>query len=802
MSKLRTCPRGHQWEAPADEGAPGTSETETCPVCAGQDKTPPPPVKVPPTVPGREGLLSPAAAAPDTPSPGPGDTVGPDPLRRVPGSTGWPAVTGYEVLGELGRGGMGVVYKARQVSLNRLVALKMIRASGLGDPQDLARFRAEAQALARLRHPNVVQVYEVGEQAGRPFFAMEYVDGGSLADVPKGTPQPPRWAAPLVQTLARAMHRAHEQGIIHRDLKPANVLVTADGTPKVSDFGVAKFLMGAGAVRTQSGAVLGTPGYMAPEQAGGNSREVGPATDVYALGAILYELLAGRPPFQAKTPADLVEQVLRAEPVPPSRLGPKVPRDLEAICLKCLHKDARQRYATAAGLADDLGRFLAGEPTQARPVGRGERLTRWAKRRPAAAGLIALGAAMVGGLAAGGWWHASREAALRDMADTRAALYQEQRDTARQERDRARLNEYVAHINLAQREWEQGRAGRALNLLAAHLPREGEEDGRGFEWHYLWSLCHGDLAPPQATLLAGGGRCRNVAFSPDGRRLATAAEAVRVWEAATGHQVSQLQGSGPAECVAFSPDGRSLAAPAARDVLVWDAATGRQVLRIKTPAAGQVLALAFSPDGQRLACASVDGTLRVWEVSEGKGEVTEPFLTLPGPGDRPVCSLAFSPDGRCLASGGMDRTVRVWDVAAGGGTAAGPLRTQDIGLNVDCVAFSPDGRRLASADAGGGVCVWDVSTGPGERATPLLSIRGHAGPAASVAFSPDGRRLASAGGDGTVTIWEASTGQELLSLRGHAEAVLGVAFSPDGGRLVSAGRDGTVQVWPASRAQR
>jgi WD40 repeat protein/predicted Ser/Thr protein kinase len=1064
------------------------------------------------------GALTPAD--PRAPPRGPAAETGPGGADLGPGR----CIGDYELLGELGRGGMGVVYKARQKSLNRTVALKLIRAGGHPEaragPQVMARFRAEALALARLQHPNVVQVYEVGEQDGRPFFAMEYVDGGSLADRLAGTPPPPGQAATLVQTLARAMHRAHEQGIIHRDLKPANVLLTADRIPKVTDFGLAKVLMGTVAVRTQKGAVLGTPGYMAPEQAGGKSREVSPATDVYALGAILYELLTGRPPFQAKAPADLLEQVLQAEPVPPSRLRPEVPRDLEAICLKCLHKQAGKRYATAAALADDLGRFLAGEPVQARPVGRGGRLVKWAKRRPAAVALVALGAAMVCGLAGGGWWHASREAALRKAADTNAALYQQQRDkadrnaaAAQRERDRARLNEYVAHINLAQREWEDGHLGRVLDLLEAHLPREGEEDVRGFEWHYLWSLCHGellalpghtgtvlgvawgpdgrylasasmdgtvrvwgaasgkevrvltghtrevrmvvfsrdgqrlasvagggarepgevkvwdaadghevcavqgrfgyvramvfspdgrrlvtagadpdqadkpsdvnlwdaatgrlvralpvvtagsdlvalspdgqrlawrlgrtvnvcdtdtgkplcsvrthagqvvalafspdnqrlatggldgsvevwdmaaarggkpdpppltlrghmalvtylafspdgtrlasadlngvvkvwgaitgrvlltlkahestnclafspdgqrlvtvgrdttlkvwdatagpagDLAPPQVTLLAGTGRCRNVAFSPDGQRLATAADAARVWEAATGQQLLCLEGSGRPgweSCVAFSPDGRTLAAPSPPDLVLWDGATGREVLRIKARLAGKVVALAFSPDGQRLASGGVDESVRVWDVSGGKAEVTEPFLALHGPTDSPVWSVAFSPDGRRLATGGMDETVRVWDVPAGGGTAAAALVSREIGFPVECVAFSPDGRRLASASEGGGVCVWDVSAGRGETAAPLLGFRGHAGPVMSVAFSPDGRRLASAGIDKTVKVWEAATGQELLSLKGHADAVVGVAFSPDGRRLVSASRDGTVRVWEAT----
>jgi serine/threonine-protein kinase len=299
---------------------------------------------------------------------------------------------GYELMEEMGRGGMGVVFKARQLGLDRLVALKVVLAGQFAGDQERARFRAEALAAARLCHPNVVQVHEVGEHDDRPFLCMELCPGGSLADRLDGTPWPPFRAAGLVATLAGAVHAAHSAGVVHRDLKPANVLLSADGTPKVGDFGLARRL-DVEVRQTQSGAILGTPSYMAPEQAGGAGKEVGPAADVYALGAILYELLTGRPPFKAATPLDTIFQVLSDEPVPPSRLQPKVPRDLETICLKCLHKDPRQRYGTAQELADDLGRFLRGEPVLARPVGQGEKLWRWCRRNPALAAVSGLAVA-------------------------------------------------------------------------------------------------------------------------------------------------------------------------------------------------------------------------------------------------------------------------------------------------------------------------------------------------------------------------------------------------------------------------
>jgi tetratricopeptide (TPR) repeat protein/tRNA A-37 threonylcarbamoyl transferase component Bud32 len=325
-----------------------------------------------------------------------------------------PVIPGYEILGELGRGGMGVVYKARQLPLNRVVALKMILAGDHAPQESARRFFAEAESIARLHHPHIVQIFSFGDFDGRPFFAMEYVDGGSLADRLDGTPRPASESARLVETLARAIHEAHQMGIIHRDLKPANILLTTDGIPKIADFGLAKCLDGDSSLsRTQT--IVGSPSYMAPEQAGNSATGVGPSADVYSLGAIIYELITGRPPFQAATVLETLEQVRSDEPIAPGRLQPKLPRDLVTICLKCLEKIPARRYASAAELAEDLRRFVLGLTIHARPVGAHELLWRWCRREPAIAALaLALIAGLVG--VATQWWRA--ESHLRD------AIYQ------------------------------------------------------------------------------------------------------------------------------------------------------------------------------------------------------------------------------------------------------------------------------------------------------------------------------------------------------------------------------------------
>jgi WD40 repeat protein len=806
-----------------------------------------------------ERTLSPRPASPTAEyvSAGPLETASLLPSVRVAApATASVQLPGYEILGELGRGGMGVVYKARQFGLNRLVALKMILAGGHASAGELDRFRTEAEAVARLQHPNVVTIHEVGEQNGLPYYSLEYCEGGSLSALLDGTPWEPNRAAALVETLARAMHAAHTVGVVHRDLKPANVLLAADRTPKISDFGLAKRLDRVTG-RTATGAILGTPSYMAPEQAAG-SKEIGPTADVYALGAILYELLTGRPPFRAATPLETVLQVVGDEPVPPTRMQPKTPLDLETICLKCLAKEPSRRYPAADALAADLRRFRVGEPIAARPVGRLERGWRWCRRNPVLAGALtaAVLALLTGSLTSAAFGvRASRVAdqvrgeALR--ADRESAIAVANADQARAQTRFAQRLLYAARMNLIQAAWEANEAVRVLDLLRATAPQPGDEDFRGFEWHYWDRLCRGhvvtlagsaqDVRQAQAAYRPSQ-EVRQVAFRPDGRQLAGASDdgTIRVWDATTGQELLAWNGHGSgAKCLAYSPDGRHLVS-GGKDVTdvanvrvyygavrVWDVATGRQALAWKADNA-EVNSVAYSPDGRNIV--SGGGTeVMVWDADTGRA-----VRTLSRRGGQ-TTDVAYSPDGRWVAGAGVagprfEGTVDVW--AAADGT---PLHTLHAGPSaVESVSFDRDGRRLVTSVWDGSPRVWEVSTGRelltlrAERKELLATwgrlafgARGRlvgAGPdgafrvwddgtgrelltipgAGFLAVSPDGTRVAGRSADGMLKLWDAATGLEPLTLRGHAGPVGCVAFSPNGRTIVSGARDKTVRLWDAA----
>jgi tRNA A-37 threonylcarbamoyl transferase component Bud32 len=536
----------------------------------------------------------------------------------------------YELIHKIAQGGMGVVFKARQKALNRLVALKMILAGRLATEAEVQRFRAEAEAAAQLDHPGIVPIYEVGEHTGQHYFSMGFVEGDSLAVRVKDGPLPPQEAARLIEQVARAVDYAHRRGIIHRDLKPANVLLDREGQPRITDFGLARMAASESHL-TASGQVVGTPSYMPPEQAAGASDQIGPAADVYALGATLYCLLTGRPPFQAASVLETLQQVLEQEPVPPRQLNAAVPHDLETICLKCLQKEPARRYASAEAVAADLAHFLAGEPIRARPVGRSERLWRWCRRNPALAALTAAVALLLVAAAVSATV-AALQFRLKAEAESRA---KEELETKREELE---TNLYFHRIALAYRELSRDNLRRALEQLD-NCP----ERLRQWEWHYLMRACRVD-----PVIFGDQKEVNSVAFSPNGELLASAGLGgiVKVRKSRTGEEVQTLNAKTDfVYSVAFHPDGKHLAfAGADWKVKVCDWTTRQEAFACPSEADNRTAyRVAFSPDGRRLAVGS-DGAVNVWDWVQGQR-----LLTLPGHAKKAI-SVAFSPDGRRLAA--------------------------------------------------------------------------------------------------------------------------------------------------------
>jgi WD40 repeat protein len=780
------------------------------------------------------------------------------PAPTSPGETPFPEIPGYELLGELGRGGAGVVYHARHCMLGRPVAIKMLHPSLFPTEPDRHRLRAEAEAVARLQHPNVVQLYEIGEASGSPYLVLEYVSGGTLASYLAGRPQPPREAAALVQTLARAVQAAHLKHIVHRDLKPANILLHREDpaagdrraengprsarpssleVPKITDFGLAKRLDRSASGLTQT--LSGTPAYMSPEQVPQRVGEppatpVTPATDVYALGVILYEMVTGRPPFLGTDWVTTLLQVVRRAPVPPRELLPGTPRDLETICLKCLEKEPGKRYATAGELAADLGRFLDHEPIRARPVRLLGRVARWGRRNPVPAGLVS--ALVVTGLLAfmAILWQWRKADALakslavaKDQAEERRLGAVEAQQRAERAGAAERWERYRSNIAAAAAALQVQNSSTAQRALEA-----APEEHRDWEWRHLHSQLDSARAVMPGGMLSLDLLSQRPVISPSGGQLAAVdrdARAIYLWDVRTGTAIGVLRGhDGPVSALAHSPDGRHLASGSAdKTVRLWEPAARKEVAVLRGHKK-RVKWLAYSPDGRRI-CSLEEGAGRLWDATTGRaiavltGPVSDTAalftpdgrrfvigldrqvclhdastgrrLTVLGSHEHPVVHLAVSPDGKRIAShGDHENNIRLWDGVTGREVAV--LRG-DLEYPGD-LAFSPDGSRLVSGGVypDNTVRLWEAATGR------LIAARpGHKNTTLWVAFSPDGRRIVSASLDQTARLWDGVTGQPITPLRGHTESLWNALFSPDGRRVITASADQTLRLWDATSGE-
>ncbi len=711
----------------------------------------------------------------------------------------------FELLERIGQGGMGVVYKAHQLSLQRVVAVKTTRADVSLGEDELQRFRNEAELVARLDHPGIVPVYEVGVCERQLFFSMRLLEGGDLGRRLDQFRDDPRAAATLLVTVARAVHYAHQRGVLHRDLKPSNILLDGQGQPLVADFGLARrFAIGDAGVRslglrpepvgtesqptkeslTKSGLLIGTPGYMAPEQVARSSRILTTATDVYGLGAVLFALLTGKPPFRGLDTFDTLLLVGAGDPTPPRRFNAGVDRDLECICLKCLAREPERRYASAADVADDLERWLGGIPIVARPAGFHERFWRHCRRHPAVASLSFVVATLLIALLCG---LAVSVVLLRgEKAETRKQQIaaEDQAAKALDRETEARRLLYVSDIHQAARAHESSDLPHMNELLDRHVPKSGQTDFRGFEWRYLRHLARSrDVVDSYGQLHQGQVFC--VTHSPDGRRLATSSEdrSVVVWDAVSRQRLFELKGfADDANGILFTPDGQTLIA-SGEDGSIWtcDAETGANPnKRYQTPGHDPVRHLDINADGNLLVANCSASVMRRFEFPSMK-ELPEQIITdahqsTPGP-------VRFSLDGATLITAGRNGSVLIWEAA----TMKLRHRFQNWS-EVRSLAVARDRPWAAACGDDRIVRVFDFQTGK-----MIHELTGLSFPALSVSISADDAWIAAADRLGNIRVWDFATGDLIDVLPGTKRQIWCLMFAPQG-RTILAGDD-TGQVW-------
>ncbi len=706
----------------------------------------------------------------------------------------------FELIEEIATGGMGIVFKARHKKLSRIVALKTIRPAALKPGADaIQRFRIEAEAVARLDHPHIVPIYEMGEHGGCPFISLKLIGGGDLERHVPRLRKDPRGIARLMSEVARAVHYAHLRGILHRDLKPSNILLDDHDEPHVTDFGLAKCVEDDSGL-TQTGLILGTPSYMAPEQVAGHRGEVTTAADVYGLGAVLYKLLTGRPPFQAASVYETLQQVREQEPVPPRSRDQRIDRDLAAICLKCLEKSPGRRYASAEAMADDFDRWLAGESIVARPVGQVRRAWRWCGRNRVVAGLSASVATLLVAVAVVATVSAVNQHILAGAARSAAALAKASANSEHEARVLADARAQEVRWRLVRMNVENGNRIIDQGDLAGSLPWFAEAlrlDRDNPAAAMTQRLRLGNVlnqSPVLDRIFAHKGTVIWASFDQTGRRLVTgsADHTARIWDVATGAAVTPpLAHDGPVNWVEFQNDGtRILTASSDGTVRIWNANDGRPAGGRWLTHASPVRVARFSPDGRRVVSGGIDGTVWLWDADQGA-----PVGTVQRLGTELFC-LAISPDGQKVGMGASDSNGSLWRVTGGGLRLISKLRHK---ATVRDVAFSPDGTRLLTASHDGTARIWDSQTG-----APISADLKHGHWIFHAEWSADGGRIVTASHDRTARVWNARTGRPItpaLGPMGHAVAVRDACFSPDGGRIATAGLDGTARVWDASSGE-